>query len=71
MKRLISSVLAAVMMLTLLAGIVCLPVSAFNAADWGECTLWSVPQGNSEVVARTSQTFAEYCVLGWICLLAN
>ncbi len=41
MKRFISSVLAAVMMLTLLAGIVCLPVSAFNAADWGECTLWS------------------------------
>jgi hypothetical protein len=41
MKRIISSVLAAVMMLTLLAGIVCLPVSAFNAADWGECTLWS------------------------------
>jgi hypothetical protein len=41
MKRFISSVLAAVMMLTLMAGIVCLPVSAFNAEDYGECTLWS------------------------------
>jgi hypothetical protein len=41
MKRIISSVLAAVMMLTLMAGIVCLPVSAFNAEDYGECTLWS------------------------------
>ncbi len=41
MKRTISSMLAAVMVLTLLSGIVCLPASALNPADYGECTLWS------------------------------
>ena len=40
MKRIISSVLAAVMMLTLLSCIV-LPASALNPADFGEVTLWS------------------------------
>lgn len=41
MKRIIASALSAVMLLALLAGIVCLPVSALDAAKYGECTLWS------------------------------
>lgn len=41
MKRMISSVLAIIMLLTLMAGIVIFPASAFNPEDYGECTLWS------------------------------
>ena len=41
MKKIISSMLATVMVLTLLSSIFCLPVSAFNASAYGECTLWS------------------------------
>ena len=41
MKKIISSMLATVMILALLSSIFCLPVSAFNAAAYGECTLWS------------------------------
>ena len=41
MKKFISTLLAAVMVMTLLSSILCLPVSAFNAASYGECTLWS------------------------------
>ena len=40
MKRLISSVLASVMLMTLLSCIV-FPAAAINPADYGECTLWS------------------------------
>ena len=40
MKRIISSILAAVMILTLLSCIV-LPAAALNPADFGEVTLWS------------------------------
>lgn len=40
MKKLISAVLATFMLLSLMAGIA-IPASAFNAADYGECTLWS------------------------------
>ena len=41
MKKFISTLLAAVIVMTLLSSILCLPVSAFNAASYGECTLWS------------------------------
>lgn len=41
MKRIISSVLATIMVLTLLVSIVSFPVSAFDAAKYGKCTLWS------------------------------
>ena len=41
MKRIIASMLATVMILALLSGIVCLPVSAFNPDIYGDYDLWS------------------------------
>ena len=41
MKRILSSMLATVMILALLSGITCLPVSAFNPDIYGDYDLWS------------------------------
>ena len=41
MKKVISAMLVAIMLLSLMAGIICFPSSALNPADFGKVTLWS------------------------------